>query len=196
MAKDATPKKAAKKTTSKTAAKPDAPAKPKRSPAAPDAAPAVKPARAPKADAAPRAPVEKVRVVIPMAVYDPRKDEIKAPIKAAALKWNFLGEGKGLYKRDGLHVFTQFMDDGVHYSVWGDDKPAVKALLDAWRAMLGDSVFQQAQAAGEAAVKAEAQEKESEALRLWKLQEPQRRPGEPDFFFKKRVDEWAAKKPA
>lgn len=182
MAKDAPAKKAAKKASVKKAAK-----APKEKPA---------PEKAAKPKATSKAPVHKERVVFPKDVYEPNKDAIKAPFKEHALKWNYLGEGKGLYKRDGLHVFAQFLDDGTHYSLWGDDQPAVKAILAAWEKLLGRSFVQEAQAAGEAAAKAEEKEKESEAMRLWKLQEPQRRPGEPDFFFTKRVAEWQAKKPS
>ena len=185
VAKDAPAKRAARKASAKKA---DASETPPAKKAAKAAAP--KPAAAEK-----KPPVEKTRVVFPKDVYEPNKDAIKAPFKEHALKWSYLGEGKGLYKREGVHVFTQFLDDGVHYSLWGDDKPAVAAILKAWETLLGRSFVQEAQAAGEAAAKAEDAEKESEAMRMWRLQEPQRRPGEPDFFFTKRVAEWQAKKP-
>lgn len=160
---------------------------------------ASQPAKAPaarKAAAEKKPPVQRTRVVFPKEVYEPRKDAIKAPFKEHGLKWSYLGEGKGLYKREGVHVFTQFLDDGVHYSLWGDDQAAVAAILGAWEALLGRSFVQEAQAAGEVAARAEEAHKESEAMRLWRLQEPQRRPGEPDFFFSRRVAEWQAKKPA
>lgn len=202
----------AKKAAAKKAdAKPKAPKapKPRKAEPRPKAAKAPKP---PKAEAAPKAakadappkptkaaartPVEKERVVFPKDLYEARKDDIKAPLKERGLKWQYLGEGKGRYAKEGVNLFAQFLDDGVHYSLWGDDRATVQALLKAWRDMLGDSIFQQAKAAGEQAVVAETQQKESEALSFWKLQEPQRRAGEPDFFFKKRMDEWMAKKPA
>lgn len=157
---------------------------------------AAKDAKPSKPASSPRTPVEKTRVVFPKDVYEPRKDEIKAPFKAAGLKWNYLGEGKGLYKKEGVNVFAHFLDDGTHYSLWGDDKATVTEILAKWETLLGRSFIQEAKAAGEAAKKAEASAQESEALRAWKLQEPQRRPGEPDLFFKKRTDEWLAKKPA
>lgn len=144
-----------------------------------------------------KGPVQKTRIVFPKDHYEPNKDAIKAPFKANGMKWNYLGEGKGLYKREKeLHCFTQFMDDGVHYSLWGDDKAGVEKILAAWRKLVGEDAFAKFVAQGEKAGKAEEQEKESEAVRLWKLGEPQARPGEPDFFFKKRHDEWLAKRPA
>jgi len=174
--------------------KPRAP-KPYAVAAAQPKAPAEKAAKAP---AAPRVPVEKTRVVVPMDVYDARKDDVKAPLKEAALKWNFLGEGKGLYKREdgGVHCFVQFRDDGVHYSVWGADKPAWERILAAWRALLGEEGWAKATATGVEATQAERAQQESEAVRLWKMAEPQRRPGEPDLFFRKRLAEWEAKRPA
>ena len=166
---------------------------------APKPAKAAGPKKAPaKAPAAPRTLVEKTRVVIGMDFYEPHKDAIKAPFKEHALKWNFLGEGKGLYKRadGGVHCFTQFKDDGVHYSLWGADKAACEKILAAWRKLLGDEMWAKATATGEEAVAAEKAQEESEATRLWKLAEPQRRPGEPDLFYQKRLAEWQAKRPA
>ncbi|HEX2022301.1 MAG TPA: hypothetical protein VHH36_06275 [Candidatus Thermoplasmatota archaeon] len=194
-------KKAAPKKAPAKAAKPKEEAPVAPAPAEGAAAPAKKAAKkaaAPKASSAkaPKPPVERTRVALPKDLYEPRKDEIKAPLKEQGLKWQYLGEGKGRYHKDGVNVFTQFLDDGVHYSVWGDDKAAVRTLLDAWRKLLGDEAYAKATARGEEAVKAEEAQQESEALRLWRLQEPQRRPGEPDFFFKRRMDEWTAKKPA
>ena len=200
VAKDAPAKKAAKAAARKATAKQPAAESPVKKAAKPPARKAAAPADGPKpkapAPAEKRPPVHKERVVFPKDVYEPQKDAIKAPFKEHGLKWNYLGEGKGLYKRDGLHVFAQFLDDGTHYSLWGEDQAAVKAILAAWEKLLGRSFLQEAAAAGEAAAQAEEAEKESEAVRLWKLQEPQRRPGEPDFFFTKRVAEWQAKKPA
>ena len=177
-AKKAPPKKASVKEAPAPAAPPaEAPAKPKRTPAAP------------------RAPVSKERVVVPKDAYEARKDEIKAPLKEHGLKWQYLGEGKGRYHKEGVNLFVQFLDDGVHYSLWGDDQATVKAIVAAWRALLGEAVFAQAAAQGVEAERQEEAQKESDAIRLWKLQEPQPRPGEPDFFFRKRVEEWQAKRP-
>jgi hypothetical protein len=204
---------AAKKPATKKAASKKA-AAPKKEPAKKAAAPAKaakeKPARRDRSEPGERGPrraaarrdpslgpVQRTRVVIPMAFYEPNKDAIKAPLKEHGMKWTFLGEGKGLYKREkDIHCFTQFKDDGVHYSLWGDDKQGVSEVLAAWRALAGDALWAAWTSAGESAQQAEQQEKESEAMRLWKLGEPQRRPGEPDFFFQKRVAEWKAKRPA
>ena len=178
---------------------------PKKAPAK-KAAPAKKPAKLaapgkavkPARPREPRAPVERFRVVVPMDVYEPNKDAVKAPLKERGLKWTFLGQGQGLYKREdgGVHCFTQFKDDGVHYSLWGEDKAARDGILADWRRVLGEERFAQATASGEQAAAAEKRQEESEALRLWRLAEPQRRPGEPDFFFQKRMAEWQAKRPA
>lgn len=160
--------------------------------------PVEKPAKKPAARRPPGAPpVEKTRVVIAMDVYEPNKDAIKAPFKEHGLKWNFLGEGKGLYKLPdgGVHCFTQFKDDGVHYSVWGENAAVKNAILDHWRHLLGEAGWTKATTSGEAATAAEQAQAESDAMRLWKLAEPQARPGEPEFFLKKRIAEWQAKKP-
>lgn len=182
MAKKAVAKKAAKKV----------PATKKAAPKKPPAEPKPKKQPAPK-----RPPVEKTRVVFPKDWYEEHKDEVKAPFKLHGLKWNYLGEGKGLYKREKeVHCFAQFLDDGTHYSLWGDDKKACGEILKAWRTLAGEALWARFSAAGESATRKEAEEKESEELRLWKIGEPQRRPGEPDFFFKKRYDEWTARKPS
>ncbi|HUR68172.1 MAG TPA: hypothetical protein VM370_02920 [Candidatus Thermoplasmatota archaeon] len=142
-------------------------------------------------------PVQKTRVVIPMEFYEPNKDAVKAPFKEHELKWNYLGEGKGLYKRvdNGVHCYTAFKDDGVHYSIWGDDKRRLDGILASWRKLLGEPAWARATTSGEQAAVAESEEKESEALKLWKMGEPQRRPGEPDLFYSKRLAEWQAKRP-
>lgn len=180
----------------KKAAKKAAPGKPK--PAAKKAAapPASAKKPAPKRDPS-KGPVVKTRVVVPMDVYDAQKEAVKAPFREHEMKWNFLGEGRGLYKRldNGVHCFVQFKDDGVHYSVWGDDAKRRDAILAAWRKILGEAGWTKATASGEAAVQAEAAQVESEALKLWRMQEPQPRAGEPEFFLKKRRDEWLAKRP-
>lgn len=154
------------------------------------------PAKKPKVAAKRVERIVKTRVVFPRAWYEEHKDEIKAPFKLHDMKWNYLGEGKGLYKREKeVHCFAQFDDAGTHYSIWGDDKKACDEILKAWRTLAGEQLYAQFLAAGVEATASEAQEKESEAMRLWKLQEPQPRPGEPDFFLKKRIAEWEARKP-
>lgn len=158
-----------------------------------------KPAKAPAPKRAPGAPaVQKTRVVIPMDVYEAQKDAVKKPFKEHEMKWNFLGEGKGLYKRpdNGVHCFVQFKDDGVHYSIWGDDKPRVESILAIWKAILGEEGWTRATTSGEEATAQEKEAQESDALRLWRMAEPQARPGEPEFFLKKRIADWQAKKPA
>lgn len=158
--------------------------------------PTTQEAAAPPAATPERAQRPKERIVFPKALYEERKDDIKAPLKGRDLKWQFLGQGKGRYHAEGVNVFVMFTDDGVDYSVWGTDEATVDALLAAWRGILGTQTFAQAEALGARAAETEAAARESEAVRFWKLQEPQRRPGEPDFFFDKRVAEWRAKRPA
>lgn len=153
---------------------------------------AKKPAPAPAAQAG--ANVEKRNYLIPKDVYDTQKDAIKAPIKQHGLKWQYLGEGKGRYHKEGVNLFVQFQDDGVHYALWGSDAQTTDALVEAWRALLGEPALAAASEEGAAVVEAAKEEEESDALRLWRLQEPHRRPGEPDFFFEKRLQEWRAKK--
>lgn len=194
--KDPAKKAAPEKEPPKRAASTKAPAKraaPRKvvPPAAPEAAPVEAPPAKPEA----KAPVHKERVVVPMDLYDARKDEVKAPFKEHGLKWKFLGEGKGLYQKEGVNVFVQFKDDGVHYDVWGADQPTVDAILAAWRRLLGAKGFAASLEAGTEARAEEAAVVESDAMRLWRLGKPQPRPGEPDFFFKKRMAEWDAKRP-
>lgn len=155
--------------------------------AAPKAAPSEKPAGTGKQD-----------VVFPKAFYDERKDEIKAPFKQHKLKWQYMGEGRGRYHKEGVSVFVLFADEKVHYSISGADRTTIDAMLAAWKEQLGADVLQEARASGEvaAAEKAKEPEPESEEMRLWRLQEPQRRPGEPDFFLRKRTEEWQARRPA
>lgn len=161
--------------------------------------PAAKKAPTPTKKAA-KPPVQKTKVIVPHDVYEAKKDELKAPLKAREMKWSYLGEDaggkRGLYKTEGLHVFAHFKDDGVHYDVWGDDKAGVAAVLSSWRKTLGDAIMDAAKAAGATAAVEEKAAQESEALKLWRLQEPQRRPGEPDFFLEKRRAEWQATKPS
>lgn len=167
------------------------PKEPARKPAEPKKAPAKKAAKP---------PVHKEKVVVPHDVYEAHKDELKAPLKEKGLKWSYLGEDaqgkRGLYKATGVNVFAHFKDDGVHYDVWGDDKAAVADILKAWRGTLGAKLMDAAKSAGADAAVVEQAEQESEALKLWRLQEPQRRPGEPDFFYNKRRVEWEAAKPS
>lgn len=188
-------KKAAPKKRAAERARKAAPAKRPR-PARGSSAPAT-PAKSARPSTKTREPVSKTRVVVPMDFYEPNKDAVKAPFKEHMLKWNFLGEGKGLYKREdgGVHCFTQFKDDGVHYSVWGADKAVCERILAAWRKLLGEEMWTKATTSGEKAVAEEKAQEESEALKLWKLAQPQRRPGEPDLFYQKRLTEWEAKRP-
>lgn len=181
----------------KRAAKKAADAPTKKASAKKPAAP--KEARAGSAPPAARArpePVHKENVVVPKDLYEAQKDALKAPFKEHGLKWQFLGEGKGRYHKEGVNVFVQFQDDGVHYALWGADQATVDAILATWRGILGTTGLAKAEAAGAEAVAAQEAKAESDALRLWRLQEPQRRPGEPDFFYKKRHAEWEAKRPA
>jgi hypothetical protein len=191
-------KPAAKPAAAKLAAPKKAPAKPATKKAAASAAEEPAPPKKPAAKRDPSlGPVQKTRVVFPKDWYEEHKDEVKAPFKLHGLKWNYLGEGKGLYKREKeVHCFAQFLDDGTHYSLWGDDKASCEKILEAWRTLAGEAQWSKFMAAGTLAIVAEAQQKESEELRLWKIGEPQKRGGEPDFFFKKRYDEWLAKKPS
>lgn len=191
-------KPAAAKPAKKKAAKASAPAvrtktaKPKREEPAPPAGkkPAAKPA-APR-----RPPVERTRIVFPKELYEARKEEVKAPLKERGLKWQYLGEGKGRYHADGVNLFAQFLDDGTHYSLWGDDKATVEALKDAWRKLLGDEGWAKATSRGEEATRKEKEEQLSEEIRIWLVGEPQRRPGEPELFYRKRREAWEARKPS
>lgn len=166
----------------------------KRRKPAPPAKPAARPAA--KKPAARRAPVERTRVVFPKDFYEARKEEIKAPLKERGLKWQYLGEGKGRYFKDGVNLFAQFLDDGTHYSLWGDDKKSVEALKDAWRKLLGEAMWAAATSRGEQAVQKEKEEKLSEEMRIWLVGEPQPRPGEPELFYRKRREEWERRKPS
>lgn len=138
----------------------------------------------------------RTNVVFPMDVYQERKDEIKAPFKEHGLKWKFLGEGKGRYVKEGVDVFVQFGEDGAHYALSGTDRATIDAILAVWKEGFGARFLEEAEAAGEVAAEAQVAEALSEEMRIWKLGEPQRRAGEPDYFFKRRTEEWLARKPA
>lgn len=140
-------------------------------------------------------PVAKRLVAFPKEAYEARKDEVKAPLKEHGLKWQYLGEGQGRYHKEGVNVFVRFKDDSVHYALWGEDAATLDAILAAWRTAFGVEATAEAPK-DPAPVAAAAPAEESEALRLWRIQEPQRRPGEPDLFFAKRTDEWRARRPA
>lgn len=142
----------------------------------------------------PGAPKE--RVLFPKALYESNKDAIKAPLKANGFQWQYLGEGKGRYHRDHVAIFVEFKDEGTDYHIRFTDKSVVDALLAEWRKILGAEAFEAAREQAVIAEQAEAQQAESEAVRLWKLGEPQRRDGEPDRFLKRRRDEWLARKPS
>lgn len=137
----------------------------------------------------------KTHVVFPMEVYNARKDEIKAPFKKHGLKWKFLGEGKGRYLKEGVDVFVQFGDEGAHYALSGSDRGTLDAILAVWKEGFGASFLEEAEAAGDEAAQAQDAVALSEEMRIWQLGEPQRRAGEPDYFFQRRTEEWRARKP-
>lgn len=185
--KEAAPKEPAKKAAKASAAKKAAPKPEAPEPDKPRATPA-----------GPQIPAR--TFVIPHDAYEAHKDEIKAPMKAADMKWSYLGEDaegkRGIYRNEAINVFAHFKDDGVHYTVRGKDHAAADAVVEAWRKVLGAKLMGEAIATGAVAAAQEAAKEESEATRLWRLQEPQRRAGEPDFFYQKRLAEWEAQKPS
>lgn len=145
---------------------------------------------------APAPPAERTRVVVPSDLYEERKDALKGVLKGHDLKWQYLGPGKGRYHKEGVHVFLQFAQSGAaDYTVWGEDEATVRDVLGKWRALLGDDAWAKATAGGEQAAAEEKREEESDAMRLWRLQEPQPRAGEPEFFLRKRREEWLARRP-
>ncbi|HLE96730.1 MAG TPA: hypothetical protein VI997_05100 [Candidatus Thermoplasmatota archaeon] len=123
-----------------------------------------------------------VRMRIPIATYEAAKDAFKAPVKAQGLKWQYLGPGQGRYFDDKVAIFAKF-GDNVDYSLRGDAK-RVQQIVDEWRRLGAADVTETAQA-----------EDESAALKAWKLDEPVRRPGEPEGFLNRRRAEWEARKP-
>ncbi|HVL47004.1 MAG TPA: hypothetical protein VM889_00435 [Candidatus Thermoplasmatota archaeon] len=163
------------------------------------AAKAAKPTRAkPRIAEAPGKPAEKApgkqnhhRRLFALDVYEANKNEIKAPFKALGMKWQYLGPGKGRYAKEGVQAFVQFKDEGADFSVWGPDAEAVAIILAAWKPLGSDA----AEAAA-AATEAEAEAAESEAMRLWRLAKPVPRPGEPEGFYRRRLAEWDARRPA
>lgn len=162
------------------------------------------PARARKA-AAPRAessaparapPAVVERVVFPRALYDERKDEIKAPLKERGLKWQFLGEGRGRYHAEGVAVFVQQSPEGADFTLRASDEAAGRAIVDAWRRIAGAAAFAAAKEQAREVVQEEKAAARSEATRLWELARPLRRPGEPEGFYRRRLAEWEAQRPA
>ena len=189
MAKDEPAKKATRKRAAKAADAPAKRARPKAAPAgpatdvvadAPGGAPAA-PAAAPKA--APRFPGPVVRLLFPYDAYDRHKDAIKAQMKDAGLRFQFLGRGQGRYHSDEANVFARFGDDVVDYTLRGD-AALVERLAASWRELGARDFTEEAKA-----------EEEAAEVKAWRLEMPLRRPGEPESFFKKRLAEWEARKP-
>ncbi len=133
--------------------------------------------------------------MFPKALYEARKDDIKAPLRAHGLKWVYLGPDKGRYHKDGVNVFVQFKDDTVDYSIWGTEQDTVQDVVAAWRKLLGGDVVAEATAAAAEANAVEERAAESGAVRRWELEKPVQRPGEPAGFFHRRVAEWEARRP-
>ncbi|MHB8585972.1 MAG: hypothetical protein ACYDDF_09105 [Thermoplasmatota archaeon] len=145
---------------------------------------------------APRsAATTKTSVVFSRSLYETHKEELKEPLRGHDLKWQYLGPGKGRYHKEGVHMFVQFLDDGVHYSVWGADATTIRAILGAWKATLGEQAWKTASVAAEAAEEHAVEEQVSEALRAWQFGEPQKQPGEPESFYQLRRKAWLARKP-
>lgn len=124
-----------------------------------------------------------VRLIFPIGLYSEKKDAIKAALKEHDLKFQYMGAGQGRYFDDKVTIFAKWGDVNADYTLRGD-AGVVEALSTAWKA-LGATDFTE---------EGKAQEEAAE-VKAWKLEEPQRRPGEPDFFFRKRVGEWDARDP-
>lgn len=187
-------KPAAEVVVTKTARKPAPEASPKGGKTVAAAAAAPKKDKAKSVPPGPGAP--KDRVLFPKDVYEANKDAIKAPLKAHGFAWQYLGEGKGRYHRDHVAIFVEFKDEGTDYHIRYTDNAVVDALLREWKRILGADAFAAAKREAVEAEQAEAAKAESEAVALWRLGEPKRREGEPETFYKRRLDEWLARKPA
>lgn len=153
---------------------------------------AAKPKRAakPKAEGAekaapkgPKYPGPVVRLVFPIGTYSANKDAVKAVLKEFDLKFQYMGAGQARYYDDRVTIFAKWGDVHADYTIRGD-AAIVEKISTAWKT-LGATDFTE---------EGKAQE-ESEALKAWRLEEPQPRPGEPEFFLKKRRAEWEARDP-
>lgn len=143
--------------------------------------PKEKPAPKPKG---PKYPGPVVRLLFPNAVYVEHKDRVKEEIKDEGLGFQFLGRGQGRYFDDKVSIFAKWGEEAADFTLRGDAK-VVEKLAASWRALGAHDYTEEAKA-----------EEEAAEVRAWKLEKPVQRAGEPEFFFKKRLAEWEAQRPA
>lgn len=160
------------------------PKKAKPAAGAPEASTAKAPkAERPPAPKGPKYPGPVVRLLLPMAAYSEHKEAIKAALKEEGLGFQHLGRGQGRYFNDKVSVFAKWGDRDADYTVRGD--AAVVEKLAATLKRVGATDYTEETKA----------EEEAENVKAWKLEKPAPRPGEPEFFYKKRLAEWEARDP-
>lgn len=127
------------------------------------------------------------RVLFPMAEYSANKDLIKKPFKALGLKWRFLGQDgettKGQYASDDVKVFVQYTSEHADFSLTGPDEE-LQAILEAW------APFETEMPDEDEAPPSVEDEALAKELSVWRFKKPVQRPGEPEAFFERRLDEW------
>lgn len=142
-------------------------------------------ARAPKEakPKGPKYPGPVLRLLLPMSAYSANKDAIKAALKEEAMSFQHLGRGQGRYYNETVQVFAKWGDRDADYTLRGD-AVVVEKLAGILKGMGATDFTEEAKAQEEAA-----------EVTAWKLEKPAPRPGEPEFFLKKRLAEWEARDP-
>jgi hypothetical protein len=134
------------------------------------------------------------RIRFDMGLYSDNKSAIKAPIKDQDLTWQFLGREqgntKGRYSGDDVEVFALYTDEHADFTVQGTDEEAIEAILSAWDEFPHEEVDED-----EEEIASPADEEEEVEVAVWKFKKPTRRPGEPEHFYERRLEDWKAKDP-
>lgn len=134
------------------------------------------------------------RIRFDMGVYSDNKDAIKAPIKDQDLTWQFLGREqgntKGRYSGDDVEVLALYTDEHAEFTISGTDAEAIDAILEGWEAFPYEEVEIE-----DDEVVTQAEEEQRVEVAVWQFKKPTRRPGEPEHFYERRLEEWKAQDP-
>lgn len=133
------------------------------------------------------------RILFPMSYYSEHKDEVKAPLKALDLSWQFLGREdgntKGRYAGEDVSVFVMYTDRHADFTVSGGDEGKIEQILDAWSGMPTLTPEE------DDVPPSPAEQEEDKEVRVWKFKKPTQRPEEPDALFERRLEAWKEEDP-
>lgn len=134
------------------------------------------------------------RIRFEMGVYSDNKNQIKKPIKEQDLSWQFLGREqgntKGRYSGEDVQVFALYTEEHADFTIQGTDEEAIEAILEGWEAFPYEEVDED-----EAEIASPADEEQKTEVLVWQFKKPTRRPGEPEHFYKRRLEDWKAEDP-